>query len=128
MPEACLLRGETLVTDEILPSPEWGILVGLRGNYAAVDAGEIEDDWSALVGSIRASWLGVEGLNVYGGVSQGFRAPNLSDLTRLDSARTNEIEVPSPGLDPERTTSFEVGSWLTNLCGRPARGASVAYC
>jgi hemoglobin/transferrin/lactoferrin receptor protein len=48
--------------------------------------------------------------NVYGGVSQGFRAPNLSDLTRFDIARTKEIETPAPDLKPERFLSYEVGA------------------
>ena len=54
--------------------------------------------------------------NLFGGVSQGFRAPNLSDLTRLDSARTNELEVPSPGLEEEKYLQFELG-----IKGRPSR-------
>ena len=97
------------------------LTAGVRGTYAAANAGRMEDpltgdpaslrdSWTDVVGSVRLAWFGVEGMNVYGGVSQGFRAPNLSDLTRLDSARSNEIEIPSPGLDPERTTSFEIGA------------------
>ena len=31
----------------------------------------------------------------YVGLAQAFRAPNLSDVSRLSSARTDEIEVPS---------------------------------
>jgi len=46
---------------------------------------------------------------VYAGLSQGFRAPNLSDLTRLDTARSTEIETPSPDLDPERYLAGEIG-------------------
>ena len=34
---------------------------------------------------------------------------NLSDLTRLDSGRTDEIETPSPNLDPEQFLSYEIG-------------------
>ena len=49
------------------------------------------------------------GVSVFAGVSQGFRAPNLSDLTRLDTARSNEIETPSTDLDPEEFISFESG-------------------
>jgi hemoglobin/transferrin/lactoferrin receptor protein len=48
--------------------------------------------------------------NIFGGVSQGFRAPNLSDLTRFDIARTAELETPSPGLAPERFLSYEIGA------------------
>ena len=99
----------------------WVIDAGVRFNYAAADAKSVsdpdtgnavrvKDDWSAFVGSLRAIFkLHPENWNLFGGVSQGFRAPNLSDLTRFDSARTNEFEVPAPGLDPEYYTQFEVG-------------------
>lgn len=95
--------------------------VGGRFNHAAVDANSVfdpvsaseislEDDWSAFAGSARFLYrLQEEALHLFGGVSQGFRAPNLSDLTRFDSARSNEFEIPSPGLDPEHTTSYELG-------------------
>ncbi len=46
---------------------------------------------------------------MYGGVSQGFRAPNLSDLSRLDIARSGELEIAAPGLDPEEYISYELG-------------------
>jgi len=96
-------------------------IIGGRFTYAQADAesvqdpetGErisVQDDFDALVGSARLTYEAVpERLNVFGGVSQGFRAPNLSDLTRLDTARTNEIETPSPGLDPEEFISYEIG-------------------
>jgi hemoglobin/transferrin/lactoferrin receptor protein len=98
------------------------LILGGRYTYARADANKVEDPdtgqrigiqegWDCLVGSARASWFvdADEHWNVFGGVSQGFRAPNLSDLTRLDTARTNEIETPSPGLDPEQFVSCEVG-------------------
>jgi hemoglobin/transferrin/lactoferrin receptor protein len=47
--------------------------------------------------------------NLYAGISQAFRAPNLSDLTRLDTARSGELETPSPGLEPETYVSWETG-------------------
>ena len=70
------------------------------------------DDWNSLVGSLRAlAPLGAERRHaVYAGVSQGFRAPNLSDLTRLDAARSTEIETPVDDLDPERFVSAEAGA------------------
>ena len=45
----------------------------------------------------------------YGGISQGFRAPSLSDLSRFDSARTNEFEVPSTDLDKETVIGIQTG-------------------
>jgi hemoglobin/transferrin/lactoferrin receptor protein len=46
---------------------------------------------------------------VYAAVAQAFRAPNLSDLTRLDVARSGELETPSPGVEPETYVSYEFG-------------------
>ena len=70
-----------------------------------------EDSWSTLIGSGRALWHvdADRRWNLFGGVSQGFRAPNLSDLSRFDIARTGEQEVPSFHLDPEHFVSFEGG-------------------
>jgi hemoglobin/transferrin/lactoferrin receptor protein len=71
----------------------------------------IENSWEAAVFSGRLSYeVDPEGgLLAFGGVSQGFRAPNLSDLSRLDTARSNEVEVPAPGLEPERFITYEAG-------------------
>lgn len=95
--------------------------VGGRFEHAAADADAVldpltstrtslEDDWSSVVGSVRFLYRLVEdSLHAFAGVSQGFRAPNLSDLTRFDTARSNEFEIPAPGLDPEHFVQFEVG-------------------
>ena len=75
------------------------------------EADQFSDDFDALVGSARVVYrlFPEQGIHLFGGVSQGFRAPNLSDLTRLDSARSNEIETPSTDLDPEEFVAYEVG-------------------
>ncbi len=109
------------VQDSIEVSPKLDMVVGARWNYAAADANSvrdpvtstkiaIDDSWNALVGSARFLYeLTPNTTNLFGGISQGFRAPNLSDLTRFDSARSNEFEIPAPDLDPEYYTSFELG-------------------
>ncbi|HYE18358.1 MAG TPA: TonB-dependent receptor [Tepidisphaeraceae bacterium] len=114
------------VQDEITLAPQWRLTLGGRYTYARVDAGSvldtttgdpisIEDDWSALVGNARLTYLAdPKHWSVYTGVAQGFRAPNLSDLSRLDIARSGEQEVPTPGLDPEYYTSFELGTKYEN--------------
>ena len=98
------------------------LILGARYTHVRAAADKVEDPatgnvisvknhWDSLVGSARAlvrldeqeHWA------LFGGVSQGFRAPNLSDLTRLDSARTDEIETPSPNLDPETFIQYEIG-------------------
>jgi hemoglobin/transferrin/lactoferrin receptor protein len=71
----------------------------------------IEDEWDSLVGAGRISWFPDpdQHWNLFAGVSQSFRAPNLSDLSRLDSARTDEKETAAPGLDPEKFITYEAG-------------------
>ncbi|MEE8467797.1 MAG: TonB-dependent receptor, partial [Planctomycetota bacterium] len=107
--------------DELQVSQRTDLILGVRWNHAAADADSvrdpvtdqrtsIDDDWSDVVGSLRFVHALVPGVwNLFGGVSQGFRAPNLSDLTRFDSARSNEFEIPAPDLDAEHYTSFELG-------------------
>lgn len=107
--------------NEISMSNRLDLVLGGRVNYARADAGQVRDpllgqrtsmadEWWSLVGNARLVYHVVpEHINFFGAVSQGFRAPNLSDLTRFDSARTNEIETPAPGLDPENFISFEAG-------------------
>lgn len=107
------------------------------------DATSREDDWDSVVGSLRAlAPLGAQRQHaLFAGVSQGFRAPNLSDLTRLDSARSTEIETPVDDLDPERFVSAEVGAryddgkrsaeiaayytWIEDMIVRAPTGATV---
>jgi hemoglobin/transferrin/lactoferrin receptor protein len=114
-----LLSG--FIQDVIKVRDRWEFIVGIRFTYAAASADSVldpatggrisvSDNWTAIVGSLRALYhLAPDRWNLFAGVSQGFRAPNLSDLTRFDNARTNEFEIPAPGLDPEDYVSFELG-------------------
>ena len=78
-----------------------------------------------MVGNARVLYFvdQAETWNLFGGISRGFRAPNLSDLTRLDSARTDEIETPSPDLAPEAFVAYEIGLKVARSLFR----AQVAY-
>lgn len=111
------------------------LIFGGRFNYARADADKVEDpetgyemsisdDWSTTVGSARILYQidADHHWYAFSGVSQGFRAPNLSDLTRLDTARTDEIETPSPDLDPEDFIAYEIGmkAFYENFSGQLA--------
>ncbi len=108
--------------DEWLLTERAALILGGRYERAEAEAKAVQNpndgsrmsvsgDWDAVVGGVRLRihpdrsrrW------NLFAGVSQGFRAPNLSDTTRFDSARTDEIETPAPDLDPERYVSGEIG-------------------
>ena len=117
------------VQDEVGVTERLDVTIGGRLNYAAADADSVQDpvgagkiaikdDWSAVALSVRFLYrLNRDSVNLFGGVAQGFRAPNLSDLTRFDSQRTNEFEVPSPGLDPEQYLTYELGVRTSSATG-----------
>ena len=96
------------------------LIAGLRYSHISTRAKQVEEpltkqvisidkSWSDLVGSFRAQYkIGASSI-LFAGLSEGFRAPNLSDLTRLDSARSNEFEIPSVNLDSENFVSYELG-------------------
>jgi hemoglobin/transferrin/lactoferrin receptor protein len=105
--------------DEIAwDEPSLALIPGVRYTRARAVAGEtdvggkvtrLSDNWENVSGSLRTRYDLSQEWNVFGGVSQGFRAPNLSDLSRMDTARSGEVEIPSPGLDPEEFVQYEAG-------------------
>lgn len=110
------------VQDEIPVTDRLDVILGVRYTHARADAGQVEDPttggqfsiknhWDSVVGSARTNLRldQEEHWALFGGVSQGFRAPNLSDLTRFDLNRTGEVETPQPDLDPEKFIQYEIG-------------------
>ncbi len=98
------------------------VIPGARYMFSQADANRVKNPVSGKAMSVNGSWDSVAGSFrllhpltqdrrqvVFAGISQGFRAPNLSDLTRFDTARSNEIETPVSELDPERFLSYEAG-------------------
>jgi hemoglobin/transferrin/lactoferrin receptor protein len=100
--------------------PRTLVVAGARWTDAALDARAVQDpvsgrrlsirrNWDAVVASLRLQQEFDDRWRVFGGVAQAFRAPNLSDMTRYDTARSNEIETPVAALDPERFLQYELG-------------------
>lgn len=107
------------VQNELPLGDRWELVSGLRYTYAHLNARKVNipgvgldsltGHWDSITGSMRLLWHAVPGrLNVYAGVSQGFRAPNLSDATRDDDFGGG-VERPTTDLDEERFTTIEVG-------------------
>ncbi len=98
------------------------LVLGARYTYARADARRVEDpatgepisldeQWSAIRGSARLLVPLTEDRRhvVYAGLSQGFRAPTIHDLTSFGVARSDEIEIPAPDLDNEEFLTYEIG-------------------
>lgn len=86
---------------------------GLRSTATRLEArdatfGAIDLGPSASVGTVAASVALAGGARAYGQLAQSFRAPNLDDVSAL-GAFDFGIEVPSPGLLPERGLEGEGG-------------------
>ena len=120
--DASYLTAGLFVQNQVTIGKKTDLVTGIRFTQSSVDADSvqdpqtgtriaIEDSWNDVTGSIRVSRRisARDDTRIYAGVSQGFRAPNLSDLTRFDSARSNEIETPVSGLDAERFVTYEIG-------------------
>jgi hemoglobin/transferrin/lactoferrin receptor protein len=78
---------------------------------AAAGMGSASDEYQNFSGSVRflVDLDDQDRYQLYGGVSQAFRAPNMSDLTRDDYSQTGVFEIPSPGLSPETYLTYEIG-------------------
>lgn len=111
--------------DEIAVSERWDLTLGARYTHAEATAFQVADPfdtlaavrdapsvrraWDNLSGNARLLWKATEAVHPFAGIAQGFRAPNLSDLTQFDSARSGEVTVPATDLEPEETLTKELG-------------------
>ncbi|HEY7512158.1 MAG TPA: TonB-dependent receptor, partial [Vicinamibacteria bacterium] len=87
--------------------------LGARYNRHALRAtdasfGAVDVTPSALVGSAGAAFAVASGHRAFATVGQGFRAPNVDDVSTLGLFDFG-VEVPSPRLRPERAWSYELG-------------------
>ncbi len=97
------------------------ITAGARYTYAEASLGRFynsastaqqpsqSQDWSSLVGSLRASYTLNSAWNLYGGISQAFRAPNLDDLTGNVAAKSGSASLGSTEVEPEDYLTYEIG-------------------
>lgn len=100
--------------DEWSLAPELLLKVGGRvtGYFARVPeeevVGSIESQSFGAVGSLSTLWRLSKILNLNAGVHQGFRTPNIYDLTATGKF-AGGFDVANPNLKPERATTYEVG-------------------
>ena len=103
----------------------WSVLAGLRWSRAHwnahVRAGrsgfatdqDVRGEADAWTGNLRLGYRVAEPLLTYAGISQGFRAPTLSDLAGSDLVAGGAFTLrANPDLDAERATTYELGAKL----------------
>lgn len=104
--------------NEVPLDDAWSLISGLRAERIEVDVDRTEDpdtglptaftrSYDSVVGSVRALYAASSAQVWYGGLSQGFRAPSLYDLTSLDE--TSVSESPDFDLEPEHFLQAELG-------------------
>lgn len=90
-----------------------GLDLGIRYSHFRVSAtdatfGSLELSSGAWVGHAGATFRMKPAMQLFGSISQAFRAPNVDDVSTLGLFDSG-IEVPSTALVPERTWSVEAG-------------------
>ncbi len=76
---------------------------------ASSDTRAVDASWLAFVANVGAEWSPRKDLKLLLNVEQGFRPPNLDDLTgRQPTGRGYQLE--NPDLEPERSLTMEVGA------------------
>ncbi|MCR4315916.1 MAG: TonB-dependent receptor [Planctomycetes bacterium] len=105
--------------EDTVPIGEFAdIIVGSRYQKARIATdieqlvpgfGRLEDNFGSWTGSFRFTLKPADEVHFVGGVSQGFRAPNMDDLAVITSTSTGQ-DVPTPGLDPESSVNYEIGT------------------
>jgi len=104
------------------PTDAFELTAGARYTYAEAELGRYYDtvtkadvygaerDWDHVVGSIRGLYRLNPCWNVYGGVSQAFRAPNLDDLSGNLTSRSGVASTGSVDVEPEEYLTYELGT------------------
>jgi outer membrane receptor protein involved in Fe transport len=77
-----------------------------RDLKAGLDA--VQSTRTGVVGSLHARYLVGDGLNLVAGVSQGYRAPNIDDLSAMGCSGQG-YDVPNDELDSEKSVTAEAG-------------------
>jgi hemoglobin/transferrin/lactoferrin receptor protein len=78
-------------------------------SYDAVPFDVLDETYQAVTGSLRLLYHVDKRWNVIAGWGMGFRAPSLDDTTAIKLNMSGVIDLPSVGLKPERSQTFDLG-------------------
>jgi hemoglobin/transferrin/lactoferrin receptor protein len=118
-------------------NPQWVLNDGIRLNFVQLNAEfkdtalmhfpftEAKQSNAAFTGNIGVAYNGNDGYRVTFGLSSGFRAPNVDDLTKVFDTKAGSVIVPNKNLNPEYTYNAEVN--ISKNKAAYAWGTSVFY-
>jgi outer membrane receptor protein involved in Fe transport len=92
---------------------------GYNPNTGGIGATTLDETVDAFTGSLRVGYSPTAPVYTFAGVSQGFRAPNLSNLAGAQDrgSSTSGGQGPqingNPDLEPEKSLTYELGGRLT---------------
>lgn len=72
-------------------------------------SGTIDENYNSMTGSFGLIYRLKNGINLNFNLGQGFRAPNLSDLSKFGESKGNIFEIPNTELKPEKILNIETG-------------------
>lgn len=118
-------------------APHWVLNDGLRLNLVQLNAQFVDTSLmhfpfskanqnnAAITGNLGIAYNGDDGIRSTLGLSSGFRAPNIDDLTKVFDTKTGYVVVPNKDLKPEYTYNLE---WaVSKSTSQYSIGASVFY-
>ncbi len=87
---------------------------GIVATPPRTDLVESQAEYESTTYSAGASVSPVPGLTLRGGISQGFRAPDPSELALQTTFVLGGVSIPNPDLEPEKSFNEEVGLLYVN--------------
>ena len=118
-------------------SGNWVLNSGLRLNNVQLNANfkdtslmhfpftDANQKNTAMTGNLGMAYNGADGFRVAFGLSSGFRAPNVDDLTKVFDTKTGYVVVPNKDLKPEYTYNTELN--VSKTTASYSIGASLFY-
>ncbi|MCG3174820.1 MAG: Vitamin B12 transporter BtuB [Myxococcota bacterium] len=119
--------------DTLRPFDWWGITPGVRFNWISSnvasdpDFGDPSFSEANVVASLSTIFHVIDGLNLFAGVHQGFRAPNLDDMLGQGDFGGG-FDLPNPALTSEKSLTFEGGpKWRSGWLHAGVTGHVTKY-
>ncbi|MBN2354646.1 TonB-dependent receptor [candidate division KSB1 bacterium] len=110
---AVYVTGGVFWQDQWQISPSLRLLLGSRFSYVDTEfrgePGPVQQQFSAHTTSLGLIYAVTSYFNLTANLGQAFRAPNLSDITKLGESKGRVYEVPNHDLKPEKMLNIDIG-------------------